>query len=98
MNKELENERLLELLADQTLFGLSEEESKELIADLKEHGQEHIVAKGGKGGLGNANFASSVHQAPRFAENGEKGEEKRKISVAPPAQSAGEISSMTARQ
>ena len=46
-----------------------------LIADLKELGQEVVVAKGGKGGLGNVHFASSVNQAPRIAQKGEVGEE-----------------------
>lgn len=44
------------------------------LADLKKHGQMFVVARGGRGGLGNANFKSSVHRAPRFAENGEEGE------------------------
>jgi len=47
-----------------------------LIADLKEPGQEVVVAKAGKGGLGNVHFASSVNQAPRIAQKGEEGEEK----------------------
>ena len=45
-----------------------------LIADLVADGQEVIVAKGGKGGFGNAHFTSSVRQAPLVAEKGEKGE------------------------
>jgi len=46
------------------------------IADLLEHGQQAIGAKGGLGGKGNSNFATSVRQAPDFAELGEPGEEK----------------------
>jgi GTP-binding protein len=47
----------------------------ELVADLVEHGQEAVVARGGRGGRGNAVFKNSVNQAPRFAEKGEPGEE-----------------------
>lgn len=51
-------------------------QTQELLADLKKHGKTVTVAKGGKAGLGNTRFKSSIHQAPRFAENGEEGEEK----------------------
>jgi GTP-binding protein len=47
----------------------------ELIVDLTEHGQQFILCKGGRGGLGNRNFATSVRQTPRFAQPGEPGEE-----------------------
>lgn len=50
------------------------DEGEKLIADLIEPGQEVVVARGGAGGRGNARFANSVRQAPRFAELGEKGE------------------------
>ncbi len=46
----------------------------ELIADLTVNGQEAILAKGGRGGFGNAHFVSSIRQAPRTAELGEPGE------------------------
>ena len=46
-----------------------------LIADLEQPGQQVIVAKGGKGGLGNTHFTSSTNQAPRIAQKGEAGEE-----------------------
>jgi GTP-binding protein len=52
---------------------ISTEDGK-VLADLAEDGQETIIAKGGRGGFGNAHFVSSVRQAPKFAENGEPGE------------------------
>lgn len=51
-------------------------DTKKLLGDLREHGQEIVVAQGGRGGRGNACFVSSTHRAPAFAENGEKGEER----------------------
>jgi len=51
-------------------------DSGELLGDLTETDQELIVARGGRGGRGNARFASSTNQAPRIAEHGEPGPER----------------------
>jgi GTP-binding protein len=48
----------------------------ELIADLVEHGQRAVIAKGGRGGRGNIRFATPVNPAPEIAENGEPGQER----------------------
>lgn len=47
-----------------------------VVADLSEEGQEFLIAKGGKGGKGNAYFATPTRQVPNFAEQGKKGMEK----------------------
>src|SRR3984957_4058321 len=47
----------------------------ELVADLTRHGQQFVLCKGGRGGLGNRNFATAARQTPRFAQPGEPGDE-----------------------
>jgi len=53
-----------------------DEASGGLIADLVAVGQEAMVSRGGRGGLGNVHFATATHQAPKHAQRGEPGEEK----------------------
>ncbi len=48
-------------------------ETEEVICDLDEDGKEFVVAKGGKGGKGNSNFATPTNQTPRYAEKGRPG-------------------------
>jgi len=50
--------------------------SGELVADLVAVGQTAMVARGGRGGLGNTHFKSPTHQAPKHAQKGEPGEER----------------------
>ena len=50
-----------------------------VLADLSREGQKELILAGGRGGKGNSHFATSTRQAPRFAQDGEKGEEKELI-------------------
>ena len=51
-------------------------ETGEYICEVKEHGQEIILLKGGRGGLGNWHFRTSTNQAPRYAQPGEPAQER----------------------
>lgn len=55
---------------------IKDDASEEVIADLTNHGQTVVVARGGRGGRGNTRFATAANKAPSIAENGEPGEEK----------------------
>lgn len=54
-------------------------ETGEFLFEITKHGEEQIILKGGRGGLGNDHFKTSTHQTPRFAQPGEEGEEGWKI-------------------
>lgn len=53
-----------------------DDDTKEVLADLTRHGQQVIVAKGGRGGRGNMRFATPANPAPGIAEKGEPGQER----------------------
>ena len=52
-------------------------ETGKVLTDLVEHGQEFVIARGGRGGRGNIRFATPRNPAPEIAENGEPGEERQ---------------------
>ncbi|HEX7055630.1 MAG TPA: GTPase ObgE [Bacilli bacterium] len=55
---------------------VTDDDTKEIIADLTRHNQEVVIAKGGRGGRGNMRFANPVTPAPYISEKGEPGEER----------------------
>ncbi len=58
---------------------IKEVETEKVLADLSKDGQVELILPGGRGGKGNAHFATSTRQAPHFAQDGEKGIEKEII-------------------
>lgn len=54
-------------------------ETGEFLFEITHDGETHLLAKGGRGGLGNTHFKSATNQTPRFAQPGEEGEEGWKI-------------------
>ncbi len=54
---------------------ICELDSGKVLADLADHGDEAVIARGGHGGAGNARFATSTHQAPRRADAGKAGQQ-----------------------
>ncbi len=58
---------------------IKDAKTNRVLADLSHEGQKELVLKGGRGGKGNSHFATATRQAPRFAQDGEDGEEKELI-------------------
>lgn len=56
-----------------------DEDTGEILFEITEDGEEKILQKGGRGGLGNNNFKNSVNQSPRYAQPGEPGEESWRL-------------------
>lgn len=53
-----------------------DDDTQEIIADMTRHGQQIVIAKGGRGGRGNIRFATQNNPAPYISENGEEGQER----------------------
>ena len=68
-----------DLIIKVPIGSIIKDESGNVIADLTKDGERAVVAKGGKGGKGNAAFATPTNRAPRIAQPGKKGEEKKLI-------------------
>jgi GTP-binding protein len=68
-------ERAMEIDLEQESLEHRSARKGELVADLTKDGQQFVLCKGGRGGLGNRNFATARRQTPRFAQPGESGDE-----------------------
>lgn len=55
---------------------VTDDDTKQVIADLTEHGQRAVIARGGRGGRGNSRFATPANPAPQLSENSEPGKER----------------------
>jgi GTP-binding protein len=75
MMRQAGSERAMELGSAEEIAPAPQTERGALAVDLTEPGQEFVLCKGGRGGLGNRNFATARHQTPRFAQPGEPGGE-----------------------
>ncbi|MBN2732147.1 MAG: GTPase ObgE [Balneolaceae bacterium] len=67
------DDRILEAPLGSVVF---DADTGERLGEITEHEEQIVIAKGGKGGLGNWHFRSSTNQTPRHAQDGEKGEER----------------------
>jgi GTPase len=56
---------------------ITDVETSDILADLVENSMRVVLLKGGRGGQGNARFASATHKTPRFAQPGEEGAERK---------------------
>lgn len=54
---------------------IRDKETDEILFEVTEDGEERIIAKGGRGGMGNAHFKTATNQTPRYSQPGEEGEE-----------------------
>jgi GTP-binding protein len=68
-------ERAIEIRPEEPERPAGRTEKGELVADLTQPGGQFVLCQGGRGGLGNRNFATARHQTPRFAQPGEPGTE-----------------------
>jgi len=58
---------------------IRDEDTGLVLADLREPGQRKVIARGGRGGKGNVHFATPTRQAPKFARQGQKGQERKLV-------------------